>query len=32
MPAALLFENKLFCFVFAMSDLMHNVEAIHGLC
>ena len=26
------FEIKLFCFVFAMSDLAHHVEAIHGLC
>ena len=27
-----IFEIKLFCFVVAMSDLVHNVDAIHGLC
>ena len=27
----LLFEMKLFCFVVAMNDLVHDVEAIHGL-
>ena len=28
----LIFFIKLFCFVVAMSDLVHDVEAIHGLC
>ena len=27
-----IFEIKLFCFVVAMSDLVHNVEAINSLC
>ena len=26
-----IFEIKLFCFVAAMSDLVHNVETMHGL-
>ena len=26
------FEINFFCFVFAVSDLVHDVEAIHGLC
>ena len=26
------FEIKLFCFTVAMSDLVHNVEAIDGIC
>ena len=25
-------NNFFFCFVVAMSDLLHDVEAIHGLC
>ena len=27
-----IFEIKLFCFIVAMSDLVYNVETIHGLC
>ena len=27
-----IFGIKLVCFVVAMSDVVHNVEAIHGLC
>ena len=26
------FLNHYFCFAVAMSDLVHDVEAIHGLC
>ena len=26
------FEIKLLCFVVAMHDLVHDAEAIHGLC
>ena len=26
-----IFELKLFCFVVALCDLVHDVEAIHGL-
>ena len=27
-----IFEIKLFCLVVVMSDLVHDVEAIHGQC
>ena len=27
-----IFEIIIFCFFIAMSDLMHDVEDIHGLC
>ena len=27
-----IFEIRLFCFVVTMSDQVHNVEAIHGIC
>ena len=27
-----IFEIKLFCFIAAMSELVHDVEAIHDLC
>ena len=27
-----IFEIKRFCFVVAMSDLVHDMEVIHGLC
>ena len=27
-----IFEIKFFCFVVAVSDLAHDVEALHGLC
>ena len=27
-----IFEIKLFCFVVAMSDVVDNVEAMHGQC
>ena len=31
-PLVCIFEKKSFCFPVAMSDLVHNVEAIYGLC
>ena len=27
-----IFEIIIFCFVVAMCDIMHDVDAIHGLC
>ena len=27
-----IFEIKLFCFLVAMSDLVHYVESIYGIC